>query len=134
MLNKLQPFMVFSLVGTLGFALDTCILYILLDVTGAYVGRAISFSCSVFFTWQLNRRFTFNNRTSNKGSVAELAQYFSLMLLGGIANLGVYALLTSEFLTVAQLPALGVAAGSLAGLFINFLSSRYLLFSRSVYD
>lgn len=134
MQRTLRSFFIFGLVGTLGFIIDTCILYALLDILGAYMGRVVSFSCSVFCTWQLNRRFTFNNHASNRNVVFDLAYYFLLMLLGGGANLGVYSLLVAHFSECAQNPVLGVAAGSLAGLLFNFFSSRFLLYSRTAHD
>jgi ABC-type microcin C transport system permease subunit YejE len=50
------------------------------------------------------------------------------MLFGGSINYGVYTLivLTNDF--ALENPVIGVAAGSICGMFANLLSSRLILF------
>jgi putative flippase GtrA len=54
---------------------------------------------------------------------------FLLVNLGGfVLNYGTYALLVSLVPVVAANPVLGVAAGSIAGMFSNFILSRQVVF------
>lgn len=121
-----REFLKFGVVGTLGFVIDTLVLYAVHAWTGVYLGRLISFLCAAFATWQLNRRITFRSRRSALSASREWIAYLLLMVLGGFFNLGTYFVLVT---VLPELPLiLGVAAGSLAGMSCNFLTSRFLLF------
>jgi hypothetical protein len=50
------------------------------------------------------------------------------MIGGGVVNYTCYALMISFVPYVAGRPVIGVAAGSLIGLGVNFLTSKYVLF------
>jgi hypothetical protein len=50
------------------------------------------------------------------------------MLGGGLVNYGLYAFLVGSNATVAAYPILGVVAGTLAGMTINFCTSKFVLF------
>lgn len=123
-----QQFILFLLVGTIGFCVDTAVLYLLKDSVGLYGGRVLSFTASVFATWVLNRNLTFSDRTSGKTKHHEFAIYFSLMMLGGLANYSAYALMIFHFKLANAQPVWAVAVGSLAGMGINLCSSRFLLY------
>jgi putative flippase GtrA len=120
--------LLFGIVGTVGFVVDTAVLYLLKGLVGLYWGRLFSFLCAAATTWLLNRTFTFEGRSSGHGPMKEMAIYIGLMTLGGAVNYLVYAVLVSHFPLVAQIPVLGVAAGSLAGMVVNFITSRFFLF------
>jgi putative flippase GtrA len=120
--------MLFGLVGVVGFFVDAGVLYLLKGWLGLYVGRAVSFFCAVAATWLLNRAFTFGNRASGHGPLKEMLIYLGLMMIGGAVNYLAYALLVAHSPLVAAFPVLGVAAGSLAGMTFNLLTSRFLLF------
>ena len=51
-----------------------------------------------------------------------------LMLLGGGLNYGTYAVLIAWIPRFAAWPVLAVAAGSLAGMTVNFITARHLVF------
>jgi putative flippase GtrA len=53
------------------------------------------------------------------------------MIGGGLVNYAVFALLVYQLSAVNEQPAWGVAAGSLAGMGFNFLSSRKMVFRQS---
>lgn len=118
----------FSLVGTTGFLLDAAILHALLATgMGPYLARVPSFITAVTWTWLLNRSFTF--RAPRHGAMrGEWAVYISLMLIGGSLNYGVYALALWQSELVRAWPVIGVALGSIAGLAVNFINSRRLLY------
>ncbi len=127
--SMVTEFFKFSLVGTLGFVVDAGSLQLLVSLAGInpYLSRLFSYLLAATTTWWLNRRFTFAacNDTCWKG---QWLRYLVVNAAGGGVNYGVYALclFLSEF--VSQHLYLGVAAGSIAGLAVNFTASRYLVF------
>lgn len=120
----------FALVGGIGFVVDAGILMLLLDTLGPYLGRVISFICAATTTWVLNRQFTFAGRQSGLSRRHEFTRYFGAMLLGGAVNYATYAALVALVSLVAAWPVLGVGAGSLAGMVVNFSLARFFIFSQ----
>ncbi|QJQ97152.1 GtrA family protein [Halomonas sp. PA5] len=114
--------------GVVGFLIDTGVLYLLKGTLGIYGARVPSFFAAVFVTWWLNRCLAFGRRRSGIAIWREFLHYLGLMLGGGVVNYVVYSLLVASVETVHQFPILGVAAGSVAGMAVNYLSSRYVLF------
>lgn len=118
----------FGFVGAIGFLVDVAVLYSLAGLIGLFYGRAVSFLAAVLATWLLNRRWTFRHRSSGLASSREFAVYLALMLVGGAVNYSVYVWLVVFYQLALQHPVIGVAVGSLAGMLINFLASRFILF------
>ncbi|MBI5330550.1 MAG: GtrA family protein [Betaproteobacteria bacterium] len=120
-------FLRFCAAGTLGYAVDAGLLQALAGLAGAnpYAARALSFLAAASVTWRVNRRYTF--RVEQPPSRDEWGRYVALMGLGALVNYGVFALgiHASEFLRARLW--LAVALGSVAGLGVNYLSSRRLL-------
>jgi putative flippase GtrA len=115
-------------VGTIGFVVDTTVLYAGLALgLGLYGGRAVSYLVAATTTWALNRLWTFRGR--GDGPVHQQWALFLLVNLIGFAmNYGTYAALIEFVPMVAAHPVLGVAAGAIAGMFGNFVLSRQLVF------
>lgn len=128
----LREFILFGIAGTLGFVVDTAVLYLLNPALGPFYGRAVSFFAAVVTTWSINRAFAFKGRKSAYSRTREFAYYFVLMLTGGVANYGAYSWLVVSYPLVREHLIIGVAIGSLAGMTINFLVSRFLLYRHSV--
>ncbi len=123
----------FGLVGTLGFAVDAGVLYVLLQETaaGPWLGRVLSFLCAASVTWALNRHFTFTDAPPAKAH-RQWALFVGFMMLGGAINYGVYALVLSGGPASGLRPLLAVACGSVAGLAVNFTTSRLFVFGGRV--
>jgi len=123
-----MQFLQFGVVGTLGFMVDTAVLYAGLAMgLGLYGGRAMSYLVAASTTWALNRAWTF--RTAERAPAARQWAVFVLVnLLGFACNYGTYAVLVASLPFVAAHPVLGVAAGSLAGMVGNFVLSRRYVF------
>lgn len=121
----------FSVSGLIGFLVDTLVLYILLAQLGPYVARLLSFISAVITTWLINKKFTFDNKTSGLSPGHEFFFYLCLMLCGGSFNYGTYAILISQYDFINTHPIIGVAAGSLMGLLINFFTSKTILYRLS---
>ncbi|MGN6233930.1 MAG: GtrA family protein [Trinickia sp.] len=126
----------FLFAGCVGFLVDTTVLYLTLWLGfGYFVGRAISFLCAVWATWQLNRRYTFSS-ARNESVWAEWTRYLAAMSVGGAVNYAAYSVVVSALRPAPWLPILAVAAGSIAGLAVNFATAKWWVFkhARSIPD
>lgn len=130
---KLKELFFFGLAGTVGFLIDSTTLYMLKGALGLYLARAISFLCAVIGTWLINRSLTFKHHSSQLTLSREFLRYLIMMLLGGVVNYLVYALSVYNLPTVREHPILGVALGSLAGMVVNYLQMKLLLFKADHY-
>lgn len=120
----------FTLAGAIGFVVDVAVLYLMLQIgLGYYAGRAVSFLCAAFTTWQLNRRFAFSAR-AGEALWREWLRYLVAMLGGGAVNYAIYSLLVLAVAHEPWLPLVAVAAGSAGGLLVNFLSARFWVFRK----
>ena len=125
-----RQFLRFAVVGTIGFIVDAGVLLYLLSLEfGLYTARAVSFFFAVTCTWLLNRVFTFRDR--NADLIGQWTRFASVNLVGGLINYGTYAALVWQLVLVQVWPVLGVAAGSISGMFFNFALSRWYVFEHS---
>ena len=120
----------FAVIGTAAFVVDTAVLYVALWAgLGLYSGRVVSYLVAATFTWYGNRRITFATHAHGAPAIAaEWVRFLLTNLLGGAVNYATYAILVSQFEFVRSYPVLGVAAGSIAGLGVNFTLSKLLVF------
>jgi putative flippase GtrA len=121
----------FGLIGAVGLLVDTAVLYALKPTLGLFVARGISFLAAVITTWFLNKTITFQGRKSTLPHHRELMTYLGLMLLGGAVNYATYTWLLLSYEHVQSHPFLGVSAGSLAGMFLNYSTSKFFLFKKN---
>ena len=128
LMRLIQDYIFFGVVGAIGFLVDVAVLYLLIGSIGLFYGRAVSFLAAVVVTWLLNRKLTFRHRNSRLESGREFTVYLTLMLIGGLVNYAVYAGLVVTIPPIIAHPFIAVAAGSLAGMLINFVTSRFFLF------
>ena len=122
-----REFLSFAVVGAIGFVVDVAVLYLAAPLLGWYGARVVSFLAAATATWALNRRYTFNARSANASVLHEYLGYLVTMLGGAAVNYGAYVLVLHWF-SGPWVPVAGVALGSCAGLVVNFLSARYLVF------
>jgi putative flippase GtrA len=145
-----KPFLLFGLIGVVGFAVDAGALYLALGLgIGPYLGRFISYLCAATATWGLNRRLTFRDRAgrdragrdragrdragrgrAGKGT-SPLRQWLAFLAanaVGGGVNLGVYSAVVGLGPKGAAMPLLGVALGSLGGWVFNYALSHRFVF------
>ena len=121
----------FLIAGVFGFIVDAGVLYAALALgSGAYAARALSFVSAVITTWWINRRWTFGAESPSP-SLREFQRYLSAMLVGGALNYATYALILGIVPMTNWLPLAAVAAGSVAGLAMNFLVARFWVFRKS---
>jgi putative flippase GtrA len=122
----------FGIVGAIGFLVDAGLLHLMLKLgLGYYGGRLVSFLAAATATWILNRSFTFRRESPSATHPAgEWLAYLGLMVIGGVVNYGTYALAVEFSDPVRRYPVLGVALGSIAGMAINFWTSKTMVFER----
>ena len=126
----MSQFLLFAVSGTLGFLVDSGVLYLLKGLLGLYLARAASFLAAVFFTWIFNRSLTFRSQRSGYSRRSEFGVYLALMAAGGSVNYLIFSLLVFFLPLVHAEPIIGVAAGSIAGMFVNWMTSKYFLFRK----
>lgn len=123
----LAQFLRFGTVGGCGFLVDTATVYALRGTLGLYGAGALAYLTAASTNWLLNRLWTFRGQGSGAAHRQWLA-FLATNLLGFALNRGTYAgLVTASTLCAAQ-PVWAVAAGSAAGMFVNFHLSRSVVF------
>jgi putative flippase GtrA len=123
----LVQFLMFGTVGMVGFVFDTATVYSLRRSLGLYGAGIAAYVVAATVTWLLNRLWTFHGLSS--GNVHQQWARFLVVNLGGfVLNRGTYALLVTFVALCARQPVYAVAAGALAGMFLNFGLSRRMVF------
>ncbi|WP_287805192.1 GtrA family protein [Diaphorobacter sp.] len=132
-MRPLRQFIWFAVAGTIGFVVDVGLLYATAEFLGWYGARIFSFAGAVTATWFINRHLTFRTtrydkkKCTDKSLIKEYFKYILSMLGGALINYSAYALILSNHQNKTT-PLLGVAAGSIAGLFVNFFLAKYYVF------
>jgi putative flippase GtrA len=129
---EMRQFLLFCISGAIGFLVDAGIVQWLVAGMGQdpYLSRLVSVLCAMTATWAFNRRYTFQPRR-DEPLWREWLRYCVAMLGGFAVNYSVYAGMVYAFPLVRSWPLLGVAAGSIAGLVVNYASSRWWVFRKS---
>lgn len=119
----------FGLIGTIGFLVDTATVYAAHFRLGLdlYASGALAYLTAATTTWLLNRRFTFPEARGQRAGPQWL-RFVVTQLAGFALNRGTYALLIATVAAARAEPVIAVAAGSLAGMGVNFLAARLLVF------
>jgi len=125
----LNQFLSFALVGAGGFFVDVVIVYTMIFVIGLspLTARVPSFLAAATFTWYFNRHLTFNDCDRSQ-PLSQWVRFLVVNAGGGVVNFATYAATLLLLGDAAVVPLLAVAAGSLAGLSVNYIASRYLVF------
>lgn len=125
-----RQLLLFSLSGAIAFLIDGGSVQLLVAFAAAdpYLARVLSFLCAVTFTFEFNRRITFRGAAADHRWPRQWLHYVVTQLGGFAVNYVVYAALVFTLAVVARWPILGVAAGSVAGLAVNFFAARRLVF------
>lgn len=128
--HGLIQFLKFGIVGGIGFLVDTGVLYTCMYLLGMgpYSGRVVSFIVAASTTWICNRLFTFKGHESDDAAHVQWAKFVVVSMGGFVFNYGAYALLIATIPLVHEHPVIGVAAGSIAGMFFNFFVSKKVVF------
>jgi putative flippase GtrA len=120
-------FMRFAVVGVAGLIVDTATVYGLRHSLGLYGAGLVAYVTSATCNWVLNRAWTFRGQGS--GTAHRQWGLFMLTNLAGfVLNRGTYVILVTFVAAAAGQPVIATAAGSLAGMFVNFSLSRRVVF------
>jgi putative flippase GtrA len=125
----MRQFAWFCVSGVLAFIVDAGVLQLLITFAGLdpYSARIGSFLCAVTTTWLFNRHITFRHG-SGLPLHREWLLYVSTQLGGFAFNYAVYAALVFFLPLAREWPVLAVAAGSVAGLVVNYAAAKGLVF------
>jgi putative flippase GtrA len=131
-LASLPQFVRFSIVGAIGFCVDSAVLYaaIYLLELGPYFGRVLSYLVAATSTWYLNRTLTFPD-SSGAHKVKEWLGFVGWNCLGGAVNYCTYVIYLRYSSPSLAAPVIGVGMGACAGLLVNYTLSRHLVFTRA---
>lgn len=124
-----RQFLQFGVVGTVGFLVDNAFVYTAHFVfgLGLILAGLLSFFVAATGNWFLNRSWTFKGASTGRLH-HEWLRYLGTNAIGFVLNRGVYiALIATTAICVAH-PVLALAAGSVAGLGVNFVMSRRVVF------
>ena len=123
----LVQFLMFGTVGMAGFLVDTAIVYSLRRALGLYGAGVVSYLVAATVTWILNRVWTFRGLGSQPMH-EQWARFLVVNFAGFVLNRGTYAILVTFVALCAEQPVYAVAAGAIAGMFLNFGLSRTMVF------
>jgi putative flippase GtrA len=123
----LGQFLRFGAVGVLGFLVDTAIVYALRATMGLYLAGIVSYLVVATLNWAINRAWTFRGQGSHPAH-RQWMLFLATNLGGFTLNRGAYALLIFFSPFVRANPVLAVAAGAVAGMFLNFHLARTVAF------
>jgi putative flippase GtrA len=123
----IAQFLRFGIVGTLGFVIDTITVYSLRGSLGLYGAGVAGFVTAASGNWVFNRLWTFRGLGSGPAH-RQWAKFMVANLVGFVLNRGTYALLVTFVAAAARQPVIAIAAGAIAGLFVNFVLSRRVVF------
>jgi putative flippase GtrA len=120
-------FLRFGTVGAIGFLIDTATVYTLRGSLGLYGAGMVSYLLAATSNWALNRAWTFRGQGGGPAH-RQWARFLGVCLVGFVLNRGTYAALVTWVPLCAAQPVFAVAAGSVAGMFVNFALSRRVVF------
>nr|WP_294529465.1 GtrA family protein [uncultured Rhodopila sp.] len=117
----------FGVVGVIGFVIDTATVYGCRSALGLYGAGMAGYVTAASGNWLLNRIWTFRGRGSGPAH-RQWALFMVANLAGFVLNRGTYALLVTYMAAAAEQPVIAIAAGAVAGMFVNFALSRQVVF------
>ena len=128
----LGRFLTFGLVGLVGLAVDAGVLTGLIEGFGfgPYSARLVSYFAAATTTWALNRRYTFDVRSSSP-LIVEWGRYTLFNGIGGVANYGTFAALVAANPFIYAHPVVAVVIGGGVGWVFNYHASKRLVFDRA---
>jgi len=120
-------FLRFGLVGGFGFCWDTGTVYALRGALGLYAAGALAFFVAASANWLLNRWWTFQH-VSRGAMHVQWLRFLCVNAVGFFFNRGIFFALVAAYALVRHQPVLGIMAGSLAGLTVNYFLSKKFVF------
>ncbi len=124
MTKEFWTFLRFGFVGAGGFVVDASVLALMVRALHAdpFIGRAVSASIAIVFTFLLNRHWSFAG--SKRSFFSAFLGYLSAQGIGLACNLGVFA----AMILVQSGPLTALAIASAVALIVNYFGARLLAF------
>lgn len=122
-----MEFFRFGSVGVVGYLVDTTVVYALKGFIGPGPAGMPSFVVAATVTWALNRAWTWRGRGGGS-RLRQWARFLAVNSPGLLLNRTAYEALVFTVPLCAVHPFLATAAGTAAGMFVNFGLSRRLVF------
>lgn len=120
----------FATVGALAFLIDAGLLQLIVWLGGnPYIGRLISFTSALIFTWWMNRTYSF--RQHNNPGLREFVRYLASVSLGGVVNWGIYLTVIHLWLFDSAYAALAIIPATAASMFCNFMLMKFVVFTEN---
>jgi putative flippase GtrA len=120
-------FIRFGVVGLIGLVVDTSTVYGLRHSLGLYGAGLVAYVAAASSNWVLNRLWTFRGLGSGPAH-RQWGRFMIANLAGFVLNRGTYVILVTLVAAAAAQPVIATAAGSAAGMLVNFNLSRRLVF------
>ena len=127
-IRLLAQFIMFGMVGLVGFVIDTTTVYALRHAVGLYAAGVAAYFTAATGTWFCNRSWTFRGLTGTDRWYVQWMRFLAANLSGFVVNRGVYALLVTFVDVAAREPVIAVFCGAVAGIMLNFNLSRKVVF------
>ncbi|RBP84335.1 GtrA family protein [Marinomonas rhizomae] len=134
-----HTFVRFAIVGGVGFLIDLTCMALLSIWLPHFTARGIAFWVAASSNWWWNRTITFNkaNRsdTDLKTATRQWMQFLGGSIVAFIPNWGCYLILisqspaTSDTILALLWPYIAMVPGILIGMMINYVFSRFWVFS-----
>ncbi len=121
----------FGIVGGLGTLTNLALFFVLVDLSGmaALLGAIVCFTVAVSQNYALNELWTFAIQGDGRLAWARYWKFVLASLVGLAVNAVVLAALIAAF--TFPLLVIPQAVGILAGMAVNFVASRTMVFQRS---
>lgn len=129
-----RKFLLFGLVGSVGFIVDAVVLTTLTVEShwGVIPSRLVSFSTATIVTWILNRWYTFSSpKTSVLTRKMEYFSYFVVQAVGAGLNLLIFLCLITWIPMLHQMLVIPLAVGALVAMVFNFLLIKIFVFKNT---
>jgi putative flippase GtrA len=127
-IHLLVEFLMFGMVGLVGFVIDTSTVYALRGAVGLYVAGLAAYLTGATGTWICNRLWTFRHVPRSDPWHVQWRRFLAANLGGFVINRGLYMVLVTFVDIAARQPVIAVFAGALAGMTLNFNLSRKMVF------
>jgi putative flippase GtrA len=123
-LALIRQFLRFGTVGAVGFFIDTATVYSVRSAVGLYAAGIAGYLTAATGNWALNRIWTFRDTSDSGPAWRQWLLFLAANFVGFLLNRGTYVVLIAFSPLCDTYPVLAIAAGSLAGMFVNFALSR----------
>lgn len=122
MQKRNRSFMKFCVVGGCSTLLDMVIYFALFNMLGSIWSKIISMSCSMIFSYNFNKRWSFAVKTQKTGK--ELISFFVTQIVNLTVNVGTNYVV----LTISQMKLVAFVVATAFAMTVNYSLQRFWVF------